>query len=143
MKIKSRLDNYVEGKNLFISREKYAEAITLLRVVHCVDDSGRLVVVGDACEEERAKRERLEKVLNQQFYRWNSEYQIDLYHSRQLPFCLVVNSYNNAQSGLIYRNIDSILQQNYTNYHIAYTDDASTDSTGIKVQQYLTLKSFP
>jgi hypothetical protein len=143
MKTKSRLNSYVEGKNLFVNREKYAEAITLLRVVHRVDADGGLVVVGDACEEEAGKRERLEQMLNQQFNRWNIQYQIGFYHSRQLPFCLVVNSYNNAQSGLIYRNIDSILQQNYTNYHIAYTDDASTDSTGAKVQQYLTLKSFP
>lgn len=43
--------------------------------------------------------------------------------------CLVVNSYNNALKGLIYRNIDSILQQDYLNYHIIYTDDHSTDHT--------------
>jgi len=65
--------------------------------------------------------------MTEQFDRWNSQYQIDFYHSKQLPFCLVVNSYNNARNGLIYRNIDSILQQNYTNYHVIYTDDFSND----------------
>jgi hypothetical protein len=127
MKTKSKLNGYVEGKLTFISRDKYAEAITLLRIVHRVDADGALVISGDACESEAVEKERLQKVMNQQFSRWNNEYQIDSYHSKQLRFCLVVNSYNNAKSGLIYRNIDSILQQNYSNYHIVYTDDASTD----------------
>jgi glycosyltransferase involved in cell wall biosynthesis len=64
------------------------------------------------------------------------------YYNRQIPFCLVVNSYNNALNGLIYRNIDSILQQNYTNYHVVYTDDHSTDSTGLKVKEYLQSKNI-
>ena len=54
-------------------------------------------------------------------------YDVDVYHYRQMRFCLVVNSYNNAKNGLIYRNIDSILQQNYTNFHVVYTDDNSKD----------------
>lgn len=53
----------------------------------------------------------------------------------------MTNSYNNAQNGLIYRNIDSILQQNYTNYHVVYTDDNSPDDTGAKVKQYLQNKN--
>lgn len=40
----------------------------------------------------------------------------------------------------MYRNIDSIIQQNYTNYHVVYTDDASSDLTGFKVKDYLSLK---
>ncbi len=67
---------------------------------------------------------------------------MDSYHLRQLPFCLVVNSYNNFKNGLIYRNIDSILQQNYTNYHVIYTDDHSNDSTGEKVKEYLLSKNI-
>ena len=66
--------------------------------------------------------------------RLNEEYQMDSYRNKQLRFCVVVNSYNNAHNGLIYRNIDSILQQNYTNYHVVYTDDNSPDMTGSKVK---------
>lgn len=52
-----------------------------------------------------------------------------------------MNSYNNADNGLFYRNIDSILQQNYTNYHVVYTDDKSPDSTGYSVKKYLNEKN--
>lgn len=60
-----------------------------------------------------------------------------------MRFCVVVNSYNNAKNGLIYRNLDSILQQNYTNYHVIYTDDHSKDNTGQKVKDYLQQKNVP
>jgi glycosyltransferase involved in cell wall biosynthesis len=43
-------------------------------------------------------------------------------------------------NGLIYRNIDSILQQNYSNYHVVYTDDASPEKTGKHVKEYLKSK---
>ena len=62
------------------------------------------------------------------------------YHKKQLRFCIVVNSYNNAQNGLLYRNLDSILQQDYANYHVVYTDDHSPDNTGQIVQKYLAEK---
>ena len=75
--------------------------------------------------------------MENQFRRLNETNQIDFYHSRQLRFCIVSNSYRNAESGLLYRNIDSILQQNYTNYHVVYTDDASPDRTGETVKDYL------
>ena len=67
---------------------------------------------------------------------------MDSYFNNQLRFCIVVNSYNNAHNGLIYRNIDSILQQNYTNYHVVYTDDDSPDQTGEMVQKYLKEKGI-
>lgn len=68
---------------------------------------------------------------------------MDSYFNNQLRFCIVTNSYNNAKSGLIYRNIDSILQQNYTNYHVVYTDDNSSDETGEIVKKYLADKKIP
>lgn len=75
--------------------------------------------------------------MQQQFLRLDQKYEIDRFHSQQLRFCIVTNSYKNAERGLIYRNIDSILQQNYTNYHVVYTDDASPDLTGQRVIEYL------
>jgi glycosyltransferase involved in cell wall biosynthesis len=35
------------------------------------------------------------------------------------------------------RNLDSILQQNYTNYKVYYIDDYSTDKTGEFVEKYI------
>ena len=51
--------------------------------------------------------------------------------------CVFVPSYNNAQSRLYLRNLDSIFQQNYKNYHVVYVNDASTDGTGEYVQAYM------
>lgn len=36
---------------------------------------------------------------------------------------------NNTQNNRINKTLYSILQQNYTNYHIVYVDDASTDDS--------------
>ena len=56
-----------------------------------------------------------------------------------LPFCIVVPSYNNAQNlnNPYKRNINSILQQEYTNYHVVYIDDNSDDESTLHVINYL------
>ena len=59
------------------------------------------------------------------------KYNISQYQTadKQLPFCIVIPSYQNAANNLLYRNLDSIFMQNYTNYHIVYMDDNSPDNT--------------
>jgi hypothetical protein len=48
---------------------------------------------------------------------------------------VIIPSYNNA---LYYKeNIESVLNQQYSNYHIIYIDDASIDGTGKLVQEYI------
>lgn len=47
----------------------------------------------------------------------------------QIGMCIFVHSFNNAQNRLYLRNLDSIFQQNYENYHLVYVNDASTDET--------------
>jgi hypothetical protein len=54
-----------------------------------------------------------------------------------LPFCIVVPSFNNAKNMLYKRNINSILQQEYANYHVVYVDDQSEDDTMNNVLNYL------
>jgi glycosyltransferase involved in cell wall biosynthesis len=56
---------------------------------------------------------------------------------KELPFCVVVPTFNNLPSNRYLRNIRSIIGQNYTNYHIVVIDDGSTDNTGQRIQQYL------
>ena len=50
-------------------------------------------------------------------------------------FIIVITSYNNAQ--WYKENLDSVLFQDYDNYHIIYIDDASTDRTPELVEEYV------
>ena len=57
--------------------------------------------------------------------------------SEQVPFCVVVPTFNNAADDRYLRNIRSIVMQNYSNYHIVVIDDASTDNTGDLISSFL------
>ncbi len=63
----------------------------------------------------------------QEYY--EKKYQISEYMHEQIGMCIFVHSFNNAQNRLYLRNLDSIFQQNYQNYHLVYVNDASTDET--------------
>jgi glycosyltransferase involved in cell wall biosynthesis len=41
-----------------------------------------------------------------------------------------VPTFNNVARERYYYNIQSIIMQNYTNYHVVVINDASTDNTG-------------
>ena len=51
------------------------------------------------------------------------------------PFVIITASYKNAE--WYKRNLDSLFNQNYDNYRIIYVDDASPDSTGALVADYI------
>lgn len=89
------------------------------------------------------KKKRIEKVLEIEKNRYEQRYQISKYIEHQLPFCLVIPSYNNAESRLYMRNLDSIFMQDYSNYHVVYIDDASPDKTGEYVNKYIEEKRIP
>lgn len=55
----------------------------------------------------------------------------------ELPFCIVVPTYNNVQDSRHFKNMKSILMQDYSNYHIVFIDDASTDGTGVQIEAML------
>lgn len=57
-----------------------------------------------------------------------------LTYSTELPLIISVCAYNT--SPWVEKNLDSIRAQNYTNYHIVYIDDAPTDDTVQKVEEY-------
>ena len=50
-------------------------------------------------------------------------------------FVVVIPSYNNQQ--WYERNLASVMNQNYANFHVIYTDDCSPDGTGSLVEKYL------
>ncbi|MFC1842063.1 glycosyltransferase family 2 protein [Candidatus Dependentiae bacterium] len=57
------------------------------------------------------------------------------YNYPEKPMVIEIPSYNNKD--WYKRNLDSVFNQNYTNYRIIYTNDASTDGTGDLVEQYI------
>ena len=51
---------------------------------------------------------------------------------------MVVPSFNTVKNQQNYkRNINSILQQEYSNYHVVYVDDSSEDQTTDKLIDYI------
>ncbi len=50
-------------------------------------------------------------------------------------FAVVIPSYNNEKWCI--KNLDSVFLQDYQNFHVIYINDASTDNTGILVQEYV------
>lgn len=54
----------------------------------------------------------------------------------EMPFCIVVPSYMNAADERYISNMKSILQQEYSNYHVIFIDDASEDKTGEKMLEW-------
>lgn len=48
---------------------------------------------------------------------------------------VIIPSFNNAR--YYKQNIESVLNQNYTNYHIIYIDDASNDGTAQLMEEYI------
>lgn len=54
---------------------------------------------------------------------------------RDLPFVVVVPSYNNEQ--YCEKNLESIFSQEYSNYRVIYINDASTDRTKEITKKYL------
>jgi glycosyltransferase involved in cell wall biosynthesis len=63
---------------------------------------------------------------------------INIYSHSEKPFAIVVASYNNAE--FFQKNLDSIFNQNYSNYRVIYIDAASTDGTYEKVKNHVTQK---
>lgn len=61
---------------------------------------------------------------------------IDLLHKHEeLPFIIIVPSYNNAQWCI--KNLESVCFQNYKNYHVMYVDDCSNDQTYTLVKDFI------
>lgn len=54
---------------------------------------------------------------------------------KERPIVIVIPSYNNIK--FYKKNLDSVRMQNYSNYHIVYIDDCSTDGTADAVLAYI------
>lgn len=63
--------------------------------------------------------------------------------SPQLPFCISILSHNNVANNRYIKVLLSILKQDYTNYHLVFFDDLSSDETLASTRQFLESKGFP
>ena len=54
---------------------------------------------------------------------------------KELPIVVMIASYNNVS--VFKRNLDTLFSQDYSNYRVLYTDDASTDGTYAGVVRYI------
>lgn len=66
-------------------------------------------------------------ILEEERTYYEKKYGISQY--KELPFCIVVPTYNNYKQFKYFFNAHSILQQHYSLFRTIFIDDASTDST--------------
>ena len=79
--------------------------------------------------------EDMMELTRQERQYYDKKYQTD--GKEELPFCIVVPTFNNKKGDRHLSNIRSIARQEYENYHVVVIDDASTDGTGYKVEEWL------
>ena len=60
-----------------------------------------------------------------------------------MPICVVIPSYNNFANIRFMFNLKSVLDQDYSNYHIVYVDDNSNDNTGNYAEKYFVKHNIP
>lgn len=58
----------------------------------------------------------------------------------ELPFTVVITSYNNIN--YFKKNLESVVNQNYSNFDVIYVDDCSTDGTSQEVQEFINKFDF-
>lgn len=71
----------------------------------------------------KLKRE-IDSLLKEEYERLSKQHDFTL---PELPFCIVVPTYNNAQNFRYEYNLYSIFNQDYTNFKVVIIDDASID----------------
>jgi glycosyltransferase involved in cell wall biosynthesis len=74
--------------------------------------------------------------------RLEEKYHLSAY-SKQLPICVIVPTRNNAQNYRYEYNIQSIINQDYKNYHAIFIDDASEDRTADLIQLFISRNKLP
>ena len=69
-----------------------------------------------------------EPMMIEEYEYFENKYHISAYP--EIPICVVIPSYNNVEKDRYKDNLNSVLQQNYSNYHVVFIDDVSEDRTG-------------
>ena len=72
---------------------------------------------------------------------YESKYSLSNY-TKELPLCIVVPSFNNIGNDRYIKVMQTIFYQKYSNYHIVFIDDVSTDETLNETKRYVKERNF-
>lgn len=86
----------------------------------------------NSAEQNQKGYQEVKDIHDTYYMQWNSK---ATPCATKKPFVIITASYKNAE--WYKRNLDSAFNQNYDNYRIIYVDDASPDSTGTLVADYI------
>jgi hypothetical protein len=87
-------------------------------------------------------RPRLKKIYQMEKDHHQKQYNVDDY-KKELPACIVVPTYNNEVDYRYGWHLESILQQEYSNYKMVIIDDMSKDRTSKLIARHLKWRNFP
>lgn len=82
------------------------------------------------------EKRKIEEQLKKEEDRLESIYHMSQYPN-ELPFCIIVPSYNNAKNFRYEYNLQSLLNQDYSNYRVVIADDASPDNTSALIRRFM------
>lgn len=75
-------------------------------------------------------------MVRSEYEAYQSQYNIDKY-TYEISMCVVVPTRNNVENHRYVYNLQSILNQNYSNYLVVIVDDNSEDRTGVLIERFL------
>lgn len=84
----------------------------------------------------------MEEEVKKEIDRLEEKYHLSTYPT-QLPLCLIIPTRNNAQNYRYEYNLQSIINQDYSNFRAIFIDDASEDRTADLIQLFLSRNRLP
>lgn len=78
-----------------------------------------------------------------EYRHYDELYKIGKYKDKELPLCITIMSHNNVGQERYQRVMLSLLNQEYSNYHIVFLDDNSDDGTLQKTKEFMDQMGFP
>lgn len=130
--LKKYRSNYL-GKTGFVNPQK--KRITYQQFI---DNIEYQTLVG---QDYKSKPELL-KIYQREKQYFQQKYDTDKY-PEQIPACIVAPSYKNNINFRYIWHVESVIQQDYSNYKLIIIDDNSPDQTGEVLSKYLRWRNFP
>ena len=78
-----------------------------------------------------------------EYRHYDELYKIGKYKDKELPLCITIMSHNNVGQERYQRVMLSLLNQEYSNYHIVFLDDNSDDGNLEKTKEFMDQMGFP
>ena len=121
-------------------RKKFLqERVDFLRTKREAVESSYLATFNMKIDRSRDEEQRKEEAL--EYDRLDKIWNFDKY-PEELPMCLILPGINNYAGYRAELNLNSIFQQNYSNYFVVIINDASTDRSDEIYRKYLDFHNF-